>query len=363
MKISLIALFPVLAAALLASLWLRRRSLREPLLALLLLAVVAGPWYAKNFLQTGDPVTPILNLSLRGADPFWSAHDVALAAEDLHSHEGGAVSRLLVPLDIVRAPDAWQFREYGVNLLFLCLGLPAAVAGFRLAHRGAPGEPALYALAAFVAYFIGLWLATTYIARYTLEFHAALAAVIAAVLVSATNTRPVLSWVAVAALVVLALPTSGGAQVYRQLWQVDNEYYRYFQDRESWLRPRAPGYPEMEYVYDAFRRARRMDLRVYRPQIETDRQFWAEHDITAVGDLFGPERYADFVHAVETNQVEQYIERFHLGAFVIPDYSDSRFTAEDQLRLDEELKARGFTKRLIPEGHRFTVYLSPAVAR
>ena len=89
MKLSLIAFVPALAAALAYAAW-RTGGRRVAAVAVLGLAVCCAPWYVKNLVQAGDPVSPVLNLALRGVDPAYSRVDLDAQARELHADEDGS---------------------------------------------------------------------------------------------------------------------------------------------------------------------------------------------------------------------------------------------------------------------------------
>jgi hypothetical protein len=361
MKISLVVFLPVLTAAVLYGAVLGHRSRSYAIGAAALLFVFSSPWYVKNFIQAGDPITPVLNLAIRGADPKWSKADLAMVQGDLHSHEGGPLQRAAIPIDIVRDTTAWQFREPGVTLMMLTLGVPGCVAAYLLLRKRNVADASTYAVGAFVLYAIGYWLVTSYLARYTLEFDAALVAFFTGLLALVSQRARILRWAAVACVAVLAIPSPGSASFYSLMRNIDDDFYRNYTDRQTWLIPRGPAYPEIEYLSAAIHKAHREDLRVYRPYIETDRQYWTEHGVTVIGDAIGPDRYSDFKDAIQSNQLGAYIGRKKIGAFVIPKL-DSKFGPELQERLAQEVLQLGF-KRVALGADPYVMYISREVER
>jgi hypothetical protein len=322
--------------------------------------VLAAPWYVRSFIGTGDPIDPVLNLAIQGVDPKWSKRDILVATEDLKSHEGGPLERASIPWDIVLHTNDWQFRESGASFAMLGLLLPGAVVAYPLLRRRRPRDVSLYAAGAMVLFAIGYWVETSYLARYTLMFDAALIAFCAALLVLAGRKATWLRWVAIGTAIVFAIPSPGSAAFYGTLRQIDEDFYRNYHDLESWMVPRGPAYQEVEYVAEAFHQARREDLRVYRANIETDHLYWAQRGIVALGDVFGPERYSDFYRAINDDDVSAWVQKFHIGAFVLPAVEGSSYTPILQQRFDEEMAELKFHRIRFPN-RAFVVYLAPGI--
>ncbi len=357
-KISLIVFVPLFAAALVVLLRPRHEP-RRTAAAVALLLVLAAPWYVKNFIQAGDPITPVLNLKLRGADPKWTRRDLSFVQNDLASNEGGPLERAKVPLDIVLHPAERQFREAGTTFMMLLLVLPGSVLAFYLLRRRRDGDAALPAFAALLTFAIAYWMATSYMTRYSLEFVAAFTAFAGGLLALGAQRGFYQRWAVLACAVLLALPSPGSAAFYHEIQATDEDFYHNYADLESWMLPRGPIYPEVEYVSALLHRAHREDLTVYRPNIETDRLSWTERGITAVGDLIGPDRYSGFDRAIYRDMLGAYAERFNIGVFVIP-VANPNMPPGLQRRFDEEARALGFRRVVLPD-RPVILYISRAV--
>jgi hypothetical protein len=358
MKISLIALAPMF----LLVIWLSGVSLgigrRRIFAGLLSFCALSSPWYVKNFIQAGDPISPTLNIAFHGVDPKWSRADVEDVLGDLKSQEGGPISRLSIPLQIVNDASAWVFRERGVTLIILLLGLPVAYVAF-MVFRRRDVDVALCTVAAMVSYAIGYWIATSYLARYSLLFYPAFAAFVGSFCAILARAVPAIRWVAISLLAVLALPSLQSRSFYDEYWHVDRDFLANYHDRESWLLPRQYDYPEIEMISRILHRNGRTDLRVYRPFIEVDDEFFRSRGITAIGDVFGPERYADFFNAIYADTIQAYIKRFHIGVFLLP-LEVARLPAALRQRLGAELHREHFREIPSADG-RFVIFTAPGL--
>jgi hypothetical protein len=346
-KLSLVVFTPLFALAVAFVVLRARWRPRAIAAAVAVFLALAAPWYVKNFIQAGDPISPVLNLALRDADPKWTSQDLGYVQRDLKSQEGGPVERAMIPLDIVVHPTEYQFREAGTSFMMLLLVLPGAVVAFFLLRRR-PGDPGTFAFAALLVFAIGYWISTSYMARYSLEFGAAFTAFAAGVLVLGAQRGFYQRWGLLACAVVLALPSPGAAAFYGNVKSTDDDFYHNYVDHESWMLPRGPVYPEVVYLSGLLHRAHREDLTVYRPNIETDRLYWTERGITAVGDLIGPDRYAGFTRAIYDDMLGDYVKRFNIGAFVIPT-ANPNMSPGLQRRLDEEARALRFRRVVLPD--------------
>ncbi len=356
MKISLIAFAPALAAALAYAAW-RTGGRRAAVVSVLVLAACTAPWYARNFILAGDPVSPVLNLAFRGADPAYSRDDLAAQEQDLHAGEGGVLDRILVPLDIVIDPSGRAFRERAVSLLMLFIWVPAAVAYGLFRRRAAARDPATFTVAALVAYAVAYWMSTSSIGRYALVFLPAFAALAGAGAVMLAHRAPRLRAVAAAGLAICAIPTAGYAGIISDDVRVEHDLVAYYHDRASWMPLRAPGWAEAQAVCSALRSAGRTDLTVYRSP-QRDRLFYQENGVHAIGDFFGSSRFTDFVQAIFDDRLGPFLERRHVGAVVVA--RGPRFLAPPlRQRLQREMAALGFRRLHVTDA--FDVFLSSQV--
>lgn len=139
--------------------WLRRLAGRAAL-ALGILLALAGPWYARNLVNTGNPVYPAFWSLLGGSD--WSAESAERAGRDVRHGAGRDLtigSALRIPWDLVVDPVRFgALGEAGRGFWIFAL---AAV--WTLVRRRELRSWALYA-----ALVVPFWLATSLNLRYVL---------------------------------------------------------------------------------------------------------------------------------------------------------------------------------------------------
>ncbi len=152
MKTSLLLFYPLFAAGTAFAALRLGAGRRRVVLALAVLTVCAAPWYVKNFIQAGDPVSPTLNIALRGVDPHWSADDFHGLTYDLKLGEDNSpLGHLLVPLESLTEPASPAFRADGGTLIILLAWLPALLGALLIYRRGRVGELEPYVFACLVA--------------------------------------------------------------------------------------------------------------------------------------------------------------------------------------------------------------------
>lgn len=145
-----------------ALLWLTRRARFRGLLPFLLaLAVTAGPWYARNWAYTGNPVFPFASSIFGNDGRCWSERDLAAVQKELQSHGG---DRGLIPL--VRLPWALTFegKKFLVTAPFVTPLYLAAIPFIPLALRRAGARGWILFAVAFT--FLLVWFASAQLVRY-----------------------------------------------------------------------------------------------------------------------------------------------------------------------------------------------------
>jgi len=360
MKSSLIALVPLMALSVVFASRVLNLSTKRTLALVAILIALSSPWYARNFILASDPVAPVLNLALHGADRLDTVADLQLIKADLNvDHSIPGLLRL--PLDIIVKTPARDFREPGVTWLLLLLGVPGIVLAYAIAKRGKGAALALSVAAAFIVYAVGYWNFTSHLARYSLLFYAALATVIASLAVLLAARLRAFCWapaIPAVLMAVLAIPSPGSGSWLIAHWNETNgsEWY-FYQGRERWL-ARSPEISAIRYTGSTLRAMGKWNTNVFALHLSSYFLFFVEEGLTGIGDWIGPGRYIDFVTAVESDQLRDYVDRLQIGAILVQTPERSLaflglaryWTDDDQRLLDEQAAALHFIKKLVPGG-------------
>ncbi len=343
MKISLIAFLPLFAIIV----WIIARksalTVRRAAFAVAILTILSSPWYAKNFIQDGDPIAPVLNLSLRGVDSKWSKADLDGALQDLSAGEGPRQFAEL-PVDAIIAPATAAFREYGTTLVFVFLLVPGAGLCFLLLDKRMTRDLGATIGTAALFFAIAYWVATSHLGRYALLYYPVLSAYAALLCLHLTQQFVRGGITAVAVMAVAALPAPVGLPFTESIWQLDIAGLdTTLSTNESYLALHMNTWPEEERVSAMLLKSAGPNPRVYLIDAQTLNFPFKEHGITAIGDWFGPERFSDFARAVDAGEGVAFLQRFSVSAIMFPP-KPLAFSYAQVSKLEEQLIRAGYTK-------------------
>lgn len=327
------------------ALWIAARSLRIgrawTAVVLAVLVVASSPWYVRNWIDSGDPVWPVLNIALHGSDGLMTAAEEASLALDLPN----ARTPNLVATAPARAfltPGDNDFREYGADALILALYLPMLVLLFTLVRRKRPTAEAVVVCVALYM-LAGYWCVTSTLLRYGLLFFPLLGLSVAVIL---AHILPARRWrgPASAAMAALALvPTSGAVPFLQQLYVT--QYYlpsSYVSDAENQT-IFADGYKQAEFTA-AVMQHQHLRGRVYVLGWRLD-YYFRLHGIQTAGDWVGPAGYFRLFRAIDAGLAPQFLESLGVAA-VLDD--PSRTIGRLDVPLGRQLLAAGFCAYPVP---------------
>lgn len=338
-KGSFLAFIPV---AMIAS-WLAARatglSVRSSSAACGIALVLCIPWYAKNFIQAGDPVAPYLNIALHRPDSKWSQADMQGVMSDVRVDETpGFLLRL--PVDIMEHPESREYREPGVSFLMTLIFLPGIVLVFGLLRRNGPPSRPWLAFSALLFYAVTYWLLTTHLGRYALLFYPTLAAFVGLVALKLAQ-GPLLRRIGVFALLACTtLPAPAGAAWLITQWQVQYAQEQAYTNPSAYLSLTLPGYLAEEFVSERLARVPQSDLRIYDVGDFEVPYYFKIHHITEIGDWFGPERYSDFATSIDRGEAAQFLANFKVSAVIVSPLP--AFTPERIIALEHQLARAGY---------------------
>jgi hypothetical protein len=349
MKVSFIAFLPLVAIV--AALAARAAGLprHASAWAAALATLTSVPWYVRNFLIAGDPISPVLNLRFHGVDKYVSQADYNGTIGSISTAH--SLSEILtVPLTLFWRPEALQ--GVGMSMIVLLLWAPALVVAYAVI-RQRPVTRFIPALAAsIVLYAYAYWMLTSNFERYALLFIPFFCAFVASLLTLPGPRLQVVKWLAVVALFALATPSpSAQARImtFRQT-NIDANRVGFDGNRDAWLETHTYGYRDVEYIARALHEGRRPDLRVYRLNFEMATLFFKQKGVDSIGEWLGPQRYHDFAYAIDHDDMRNYLDRLHIGVIVIPPIEVGHVLNLDQLdQLAEEMAALKFRRVMLPK--------------
>jgi hypothetical protein len=359
-KISFVALLPLFVGLC----WIviaRRSGSRKALAATaVVLLAIASPWYLRAFVLAGDPITPVLNLRFHGVDPHFSRDDFKAQLIDL-SADSRPQALLVLPFQLFADFKSRNVRDFGATLVVILIPLPLMYVAWALLRRRLRATPLLIG-AIFATYGYGYWICTSHLGRYALLFIPCLIAFVGMLVSSWTLAAVRLRYAGAAAMCVFACPSSASwNETLLNIWQNDIAGVGlYYTDANTWLELRSPAYSQIEDVAHAFRRARRPDLRVYMVELPGSRYFVKERGFTMLGDAFGPDRYGDFARALLSDELKPYVERFDIGAFIVPEYLLE--LSPKYVGISQRLHALGWRESRYPDSI-WVLFTAPSVPR
>jgi 4-amino-4-deoxy-L-arabinose transferase-like glycosyltransferase len=345
MKEVFIAFIPLALAAA----WIGARATRFTRRAALGVATIALilclPWYVKNFIQAGDPIAPILNLALHRPDPKWTPADMALQQRDL-AVDNSPLALLRLPVDIILNPQSGNYRDLGVSLAMFAVFAPGIVLVYGLLRRSGVSTSPFVLLSAFTFFAIAFWLVTTHLARYALLFYAAFTAFLGIAALGAARRSAAFAVAGFLALACSALPAPAAVEWLAAVWDGDYKHVDItYKSRDSYLAQFLPDFAAEEYISQQLLRDRIADPRVYMAGVAAMDYYFAMHNVTGIGDWFGPERYDDFASAIDRGTAAQFLRSLHIDAIMLGPF---RLLPPDRLRrLEAQLVAAGYHKRVI----------------
>ena len=120
-----------------------------------------------------------------------------------------------------------------------------------------------------------------------------------------------------------------------------------YQSQTTYLTSHVGGYTEAEFVSHVLTRNTTSSRRVYSINAESLDFFFAENDITAIGDWFGPERYSDLVVEIDRGNAVRHLQRFDVDAVIVPSTAMG-VAGDEQRKLFAELTRGGFHLVILP---------------
>lgn len=323
-KIQLVLFLPLFLLGVFYSGRVTKAPIRATMTALIVLFVFAAPWYTRNFVATGDPLSPVLNVLTGRHDPIYDRADYEGIRWNLHY---GAQTILDAPANFLLDRTPPRFLEDPGTSTSIALVAPMPIiALLLLAFRSRwRVPPEIVILVTIVGYSIAAIMAVSLtIGRYSLSYFALFQCALGIVMVMVirfvftkwkeSERATVIAGIIV--ILVLALPQPISAVAYASYVTDYSEVRLATKYPDKYLRAAAEGDLEATDLSRLVRSSgvagNTLDLRY-----ENAAYYFRLNGVTSVGDWFGPGRYADLYAAIHQGAVPSYFQRFHIDAVLI----------------------------------------------
>lgn len=318
-----------------------------------LLLVLSAPWYVRNFIKTGDPITPTLNILFERRDPIWTPADYAGQLDDLMTPKDlGSLIKL--PFELFWNTSSKHFREYGTSPVVMLLYVPFIMAILLLFGRVRRwfGWPFVYLNVALL-YLLAYWIGISSLARYFLHLFPLYLVYIGVWLntllrASGIDQQPRLVRHAANLLVIVSLalvmlfPNPTSRIYYEEL--VQSNYLQLtnrFSSYRGFLRENLPGYPSAQYIIANLQSNHNQDEKVILVSFENLHYYFRKNRIVSFGDWYGVGRRADLVDSINSGDLSSYLTRFKVGA-VLVNLARQRMSDATYLSFTKQLEENHF---------------------
>ncbi len=243
-----------------------------------------------------------------------------------------------LPFDIYANQHPNTFTSDGTTAICLLLMAPGAVMIWAVV-TGTEIELGVIATVVFIG--MVYWLSTPHQVRYALLYQAAYCALIGILFARGSLRWPRFAPAFVALAVLIAIPIPSSAEWFRTFIAADvigvpAEYA----DTDTFLRPRAEGYREMEYLTAEFERLGRDHPHVYLMQLETLKFPFIKRGVTAIADGTGVTMHDAFAAAIDAGTARAFLDSLSADALIVP--SNPQLTPAQRASLDEQTRRAGY---------------------
>jgi hypothetical protein len=359
MKITLILSVPFFIISLALVIKKSGQPISRLMVLTTLLLLLSAPWYVRNFIKTGDPISPTLNILFRRSDPIWSPVDYALQLGDLKTDKD-PLSLLKLPVALFWNTLSPNFREYGTSSVVLLLYVPLIMPILLLfgSVRRRFGWSFVYLNFALI-YFLACWLGISSLARYFMHLFPLYAAYIGvwfcSLLPASINwsrrARYSANVLVTVSLVLLMLFPSPASKIYYEELLNDNYFHlaTRFRSYRGFLRQNLPGYASTQYIIANFQSNHDQDEKVLLVGFENLHYYFRKNRIVSFGDWFGPGRRSDLVDSINKRDLSSYLTSFRVRAVLVN--LDKPMSDEAYVNFRKQLEENHFTLQPVQESN------------
>jgi len=314
---------------------------RQLVLFFIPLVFFGGLWYARSYVVSGDPITPVLNFKFRGADPFWNKTDFEAMNQDIYGSRLTGLSELIqLPLSMINALPENKMNDWPLlgYVFIFPLFLIYLFRNFMTDK---------WFLFLFCVFGIALWTSTSVKIRYS--HHLALSLVGAAIIWNdiyfyLSNKIPLFSkkiFIVLISTGVFIGPTPAA--------------FSYFKNNLSWEIPFSNkeitesatyGNPEILSPIDSLKQNNiRYGSSIYSFHLTHYKYYFVKDGYHVIGDVISEHRFSDFTKSVQENKLDSFFQASGVKAF----WLDRVFLKEDKIeaKIDSLISVGHFKKILI----------------
>lgn len=352
-KIAFFLFLPLFIVSLILLLMKRRRPLSRVIVMTILLLILSAPWYVRNFIRTGDPISPTLNILFKHRDPIWSPADSAAVLADLTTPKD-PVTLIRLPLDLFWHTTANNLRDYGTSPVVVLLYVPFVMGVLLLFGRVRKwfGAPFVY-LNVVLLYLLAYWMGISSFARYFLHLFPVYLVYIGVLLntllrfsgidrKSGRLRHAANLLVTVSLALVMFVPSPTARIYYEEL--VQSNYLQLairFRSYRQYLRQNLPGYPSTQYIIANLQYHRNEGERVMLVGFENLTYYFRKNRIVSFGDWVGIGRHSDLIDSINSCDLSSYLAKFNVGAVLI-NASSKRMDEATYLLFTKQLEENQF---------------------
>jgi hypothetical protein len=366
MKLQLILFIPLILGSLLYAARTVRAPCRALVIAVIAFAIFASPWYVRNAILTGDPISPTLNVMLGHTDPVYNRVDYEGFVWNLHYGTGTIFS---APIDFFLNKPFLD--DWGTSLSVALIGLmPLAALLVVVFRRAWQIKPQVLLLSGIAAYsMMAILVVSLHIERYLLTYFpiflvALMLAIVAILKMTVRHRRGTnlmaTTGVGVAIMLGLASPEPMAAVAYQGYTsRLADVGLLAASSPSHFLAVAGGGDFEAEDLAQLLASSGASG-NVLAFRYENTAYYFRAQGIVSLGDWFGPARYADLHTALLTGHVPAYFQRFKIDGVLIGP-SNPGWSPQDLAGLLKAIKSLGFVE-VTMDGHRIREFLRPDAA-
>ena len=372
MKIANIVYLPLFALCVRNVCLRKRRKILYIFILCLLMLAFSSPWYIRNYIETGDPITPIINLILGKEDPIFSPDDYSLLISDLKEQKDFWFW-ILIPFHFFINPLSKSFREYGITSLIFLIYLPifTLVIFFISKNIRQKISNSFIFINIVLIYLLFVWLKISYLGRYFLHLFPVYATYIGLwisniakyfkihiIEVDIDILRKTIKMLLIKICIIFFLlttliPSPSSREYYNYL--INSNYVNLsnnLKNYDNFLSKNLRGYASINTIVDLVQSNDNKDFQNYRVLVirfENLAFYFRKKGLISIGDWVGSGRFKDIVDSVKKGNLESYITNLNIS-YILINKKEALYSNEEALRLFDKNSYASFIEQIEQAG-------------